>query len=256
MCQPWLPLPSPQLSFRQCANQPQESSWQNRIWRVFVHRSNKNTMQSFSPTLALVSVAHRGSHRNPLPAPRESTLHSPMGVLCLGPFLCWPTRGGVRASLSFANKIQKGGSEMTGKTVPPPCFSCLHTKQSIKATLIKMGSPGCYHPGSVPSGCVPEGYEGQTMLRWSTCCLVDRCFSTPHFRTEHEGKRGSPHSWSSPFPSPPHWKQHIPTMGEWVVKMTEVSERAKLTCLIRDKISTFIKDWKPFMNFLLKMAKY
>lgn len=38
--------------------------------------------------------------------------------------------------------------------------------------------------------------------------------------------------------------------------MTEFAEIVKCICLIRDKtVSTFIKAWKPFMDFLLKIVK-
>lgn len=38
-------------------------------------------------------------------------------------------------------------------------------------------------------------------------------------------------------------------MEEWIVKVTELTEMAKITCLVRVKtISTFIKDWKHFMK--------
>lgn len=38
--------------------------------------------------------------------------------------------------------------------------------------------------------------------------------------------------------------------------MSEQAEMAKLTWLARGKItSTFINDWKPFMDFLVKMEE-
>lgn len=50
------------------------------------------------------------------------------------------------------------------------------------------------------------------------------------------------------------WKDSgIPTMEEWLVKVTELAEVAKLTSLIRERtITTFISGWNILMDFLLK----
>lgn len=43
-------------------------------------------------------------------------------------------------------------------------------------------------------------------------------------------------------------------MQAWIVKMSEPAEMAKLACSVKEgTIITYIKDWKPFMDFLLKM---
>lgn len=40
---------------------------------------------------------------------------------------------------------------------------------------------------------------------------------------------------------------------EWLAKMVERAEMAKLTCLLRERsITTFFSDWNPLMDFLLK----
>lgn len=40
------------------------------------------------------------------------------------------------------------------------------------------------------------------------------------------------------------------------MKMTERTEMARSTCLFKEgTITTFIKDWKTFQEFLLKMDK-
>lgn len=45
----------------------------------------------------------------------------------------------------------------------------------------------------------------------------------------------------------------ILTMEEWLMKMTEWTEMATFTCLIRKRaIATFISDWKHLIYFLLK----
>lgn len=45
-------------------------------------------------------------------------------------------------------------------------------------------------------------------------------------------------------------------MEAWIVKMAELVEMAKLTSLIKEgPTNTFIKDWKPVRDFLLKMEK-
>lgn len=45
-------------------------------------------------------------------------------------------------------------------------------------------------------------------------------------------------------------------MKKGVMKMTELAEMAKLTCLIREEtISSFIKDWNLFIDLLLNMDK-
>lgn len=45
----------------------------------------------------------------------------------------------------------------------------------------------------------------------------------------------------------------FPQMEEWIEKMSEI---AKLTCLVRDKIGrTLLKDRKFFMDCLLKTEK-
>lgn len=45
-------------------------------------------------------------------------------------------------------------------------------------------------------------------------------------------------------------------MEEWVVKLSELMEMAKVTWLVNNKtIHTFIKDWKHFMNFFPEMGK-
>lgn len=42
-------------------------------------------------------------------------------------------------------------------------------------------------------------------------------------------------------------KLEIPTTEEWIVKITELAEMAKLTYVVRDKtMCTFIRDWKLF----------
>jgi len=51
------------------------------------------------------------------------------------------------------------------------------------------------------------------------------------------------------------WKDsEIPTMEEWLVRMTEFAEMAKLNCLIREKTSS-ISGWKPFMDFFAENGK-
>ena len=53
------------------------------------------------------------------------------------------------------------------------------------------------------------------------------------------------------------WKDStLPTMEEWLVKLTDFAEMDKLTSLIRERtLSTFIDDWKPLMDFLHKNEK-
>lgn len=46
------------------------------------------------------------------------------------------------------------------------------------------------------------------------------------------------------------------TLEAWRVKMRELEEMAKLTCLVRERtITAFISDWKPLIAFLLKREK-
>lgn len=48
----------------------------------------------------------------------------------------------------------------------------------------------------------------------------------------------------------------LPTMKEWLMKVTEFVEMNKLTSLITEKIlSKFICDWNPFMDFFGKNLK-
>lgn len=53
------------------------------------------------------------------------------------------------------------------------------------------------------------------------------------------------------------WKGNkIPTVEDWMIKQTELTEMAKLTSLVREKtIRAFLADWKPYMDFLLKEEK-
>lgn len=53
------------------------------------------------------------------------------------------------------------------------------------------------------------------------------------------------------------WKgNEIPTVEDWMIKLIELTEMAKLTSLVRGKtIRTFLTDWKPYMEFLLKEEK-
>ena len=48
------------------------------------------------------------------------------------------------------------------------------------------------------------------------------------------------------------WKDSIiPTMEEWMVKLMELAEMAKLTALIREKtLTNFMANWKPLLDFL------
>lgn len=49
----------------------------------------------------------------------------------------------------------------------------------------------------------------------------------------------------------------IPTTEEWLWYMTKIAEMAMLTCLNKERTtSTFISNWKPFMNLLLKTEKH
>lgn len=51
-------------------------------------------------------------------------------------------------------------------------------------------------------------------------------------------------------------KKEKPTMEGWLVKMTDLAKMAKGTCIIRERIiTTFIGDWKLFMDFLPKRGK-
>lgn len=192
-----------------------------------------------------------------------------MGVLCLGPSLCWPTTGGVKASLSFANKTRKGSSEMTGQTdssihsstfLPlPPSYQATD-QSSLPSDGIPWLLTAWIGPLGMEAASLPDRCEAQTplLLPWSTwAAWWAQVFLFPILGLSVRGD-------GSLFPSPPHRKRRkvtgyanpeIPARKEWLVKTTEFSHRAKLTCLIRGKISAFTKDWKPFMNFLLKMAK-
>ena len=53
------------------------------------------------------------------------------------------------------------------------------------------------------------------------------------------------------------WKDSaLHTMEEWLVKMMELAEMAKLTSLIREKtITMFTADWKPLIAFLPETEK-
>lgn len=63
-------------------------------------------------------------------------------------------------------------------------------------------------------------------------------------------------SWGVVFVCDNCSKIIIFTMEEWMVKMLELAETAKLTSWIRGKpISTFIADWKPFIDFFFRNSK-
>lgn len=49
-----------------------------------------------------------------------------------------------------------------------------------------------------------------------------------------------------------HWKnQALPTVEEWLVKLSELAGMAKLMAIIKEKtLIKFKKDWKPFIDFL------
>lgn len=49
--------------------------------------------------------------------------------------------------------------------------------------------------------------------------------------------------------------QKIFTLEKWIVKMMEFVGIAKLTCLIRNTVSTLITDWKPLMDFFAGNGK-
>lgn len=52
------------------------------------------------------------------------------------------------------------------------------------------------------------------------------------------------------------WKNNeIPRVKDWIIKLTKFVEKAKLTNLVRDKMTDFLKNWKPYMNFLLTEEK-
>lgn len=45
----------------------------------------------------------------------------------------------------------------------------------------------------------------------------------------------------------------ILTVEEWLMKMAELVEIARLTCMIREKtILILTGDWKPFVDFIYK----
>lgn len=48
----------------------------------------------------------------------------------------------------------------------------------------------------------------------------------------------------------------LPTMKEWLMKLTDFVEMDKWTSLVTEKIlSKFISDWNPFMDFFCKNVK-
>lgn len=44
-------------------------------------------------------------------------------------------------------------------------------------------------------------------------------------------------------------------MEEWIIKLIELAEMAKLPSLVKEKNNTVLKDWNPYMNFLKKEEK-
>lgn len=52
------------------------------------------------------------------------------------------------------------------------------------------------------------------------------------------------------IPHVQRWKKtEIATMEEWAVKMVELAEMAKLTCLIWEETTTFLKRLEPLWTF-------
>ena len=53
------------------------------------------------------------------------------------------------------------------------------------------------------------------------------------------------------------WKDaQIPSMEDWMIKLMELAQMAKLTALIRENTVTgFVSIWKPLLDYLLVMQK-
>ena len=53
------------------------------------------------------------------------------------------------------------------------------------------------------------------------------------------------------------WKNEtIPTANEWIMKMMELAEMAKLTTIIKEgSVIKFMSDWKLFIEFLQETEK-